>query len=65
MQRLARAVAAGGFAFAQHDAETTHRAGDRRSTARGPAANDNYIGIDRSVIHEPSSRRKSTMLSDT
>ena len=62
---LAGTVAAGWLALAQHDAETARRAGDRGGAARGAAADDDYVGIERSIVHGPFSRWISTVLSET
>ena len=65
MQRLTRAVTSGRFALAQHDAEASRRAGDGGRAARRPASDDDYVGIDRSIVHGPSSRWINTVLPDT
>ena len=64
MQRFARPVSAWRFALAQHDTQASPGAGNRGGAARRPAANDNYVGIERSVVHEPLSWRSSTVFSD-
>ena len=65
VQGLAWTVAAGRLAFAKDHPEAARRAGDRGGAAGGAASYDDYVGIDRSIIHGPFSRWISTVLSET
>ena len=65
MQGLAGTVTTGRFALAEHHAETARCAGNRAGTTRGPGADDNYVGIVRSIAHGPFSRWIKTVLSET
>src|SRR5208337_3159479 len=56
MERFARTVAAGSFALAHDDLHAAGGAGDRRGAARRAAADDDYVGIDWSTVHDPPSR---------
>jgi hypothetical protein len=65
MQGLARSVAARKLALAQHNPQATRRAGDRGGGARGSAADDDYVGIVWSTVHDPPSRCINTVLPET
>ena len=65
MQGLAGPVAARRLALAHDDAQAARRAGDRGGAACRSAADDDYVGIDWSAVHDPSPRRSSTVLPDT